>query len=350
MKIMVTGGAGFIGSCFVLQSLERGYEVLNIDKLTYSGNLNNLRDAINEPTYSFIKADIGDSNTIQECLNSFNPDWIVNFAAETHVDRSIADPKIFFQTNVLSTLSLLTTINKWYLNNKKENFKFHHISTDEVFGSLGINDRPFTECNQYCPNSPYSASKASSDHIVRSFHETFGLPTIITNCSNNYGPRQFPEKLFPLLILNAIKGDSLPIYGTGNNIRDWLHVVDHCEAIHKILIAGWIGQTYNIGGNSERTNRYVVEKICEYLDELVPKADGSKYKNQITYVKDRPGHDMRYAIDSSKIERERGWKPKYSFEEGLKKTIKWYLKNEDWVNNILTGEYRDWLDKNYKER
>lgn len=350
MKIIVTGGAGFIGSCFVLKCLQKGYEVLNIDKLTYSGNLDNLRDIKSTQKYNFVKADIGDLEIISRCLDSFDPDWIVNFAAETHVDRSIVDPIVFFNTNVLATLNLLTTINTWYVKSKKPNFRFHHISTDEVFGSLEIDDKPFKETNQYCPNSPYSASKASSDHVVRSFHETFGLPTLISNCSNNYGPRQFPEKLIPLMILKAINGESLPIYGTGMNIRDWLHVEDHCEAIFQILTFGKVGQTYNIGGNCERSNLYVVEKICEYLDMLVPKAHGGKYRDQITFVKDRPGHDKRYAIDCSKIQSELGWYPKYTFEEGIKETIHWYLQNDQWIQNVLTGQYRQWLDRNYVGR
>lgn len=308
-KLLVTGGAGFIGSCFVLQRIAAGDKILNLDKLTYSGNLMNLSEVSDNPNYSFVRGDIGDEGLINRLLREFEPDAVVNFAAESHVDRSIVDPDSFVRTNVMGTSVLLRCVKDWWLTlseEAKQAFRFHHISTDEVFGTLSMTDPAFTEETPFAPNSPYSASKASSDHFVRAFHETFGLPTVITNCSNNYGPRQFPEKLIPLVTLNAVQGKVLPIYGTGENIRDWLHVEDHCEAIYEVLTRGRIGETYNIGGRSERNNLTIVHSICEILDAVQPRNDGKSYKEQITFVKDRPGHDLRYAINCSKIEKELG--------------------------------------------
>lgn len=353
MKIFVTGGAGFIGSCFVLQRVSAGDQILNLDKLTYSGNLMNLSSVEKNPNYHFVKGDIGDEECVKKLLADFNPDAIVNFAAETHVDRSIVDPDVFVRTNVMGTSILLKCVKEWWENlslDKKKSFRFHHISTDEVFGTLSMVEPAFTEKTPFAPNSPYSASKASSDHFVRAFHETYGLPTIITNCSNNYGPRQFPEKLIPLMTLNALQGRSLPIYGTGENVRDWLHVEDHCEAIYEVLTRGKVGDTYNIGGRAERNNITIVHAICDILDDLKPRKDGVSYKCLIEFVKDRPGHDLRYAIDCTKIENELGWIPRLNFETGLKETVEWYINNTKWVNDIQSGEYKKWIDKNYKER
>lgn len=351
--LLVTGGAGFIGSCFVLKMIGKGLPVINLDKLTYSGNLENLKTVFSNPNHIFVKGDIGDSNLVRGLLEKYKPSAVVNFAAESHVDRSIVDPDIFVRTNVLGTEILLRTVTEWWANLsivKKDKFRFHHISTDEVFGTLKSSDPAFTEETPFAPNSPYSASKASSDHFVRAFNETYGLPTVITNCSNNYGPRQFPEKLIPLMTLNAVSGKKLPIYGTGENIRDWLHVEDHCEAIYEVLTKGKVGETYNIGGKSERTNLFIVNNICSILDEIRPREDGKSYKEQITYVKDRLGHDFRYAINCSKIERELGWTPRHTFEEGIKETIQWYLENPSWVESIKTGAYRKWLEVNYNGR
>lgn len=352
-KLLVTGGAGFIGSCFVLQRIAAGDKILNLDKLTYSGNLINLSEVSDNPNYSFVRGDIGDEGLINRLLREFEPDAVVNFAAESHVDRSIVDPDSFVRTNVMGTSVLLRCVKDWWLTlseEAKQAFRFHHISTDEVFGTLSMTDPAFTEETPFAPNSPYSASKASSDHFVRAFHETFGLPTVITNCSNNYGPRQFPEKLIPLVTLNAVQGKVLPIYGTGENIRDWLHVEDHCEAIYEVLTRGRIGETYNIGGRSERNNLTIVHSICEILDAVQPRNDGKSYKEQITFVKDRPGHDLRYAINCSKIEKELGWVPRHTFEEGLKETVMWYLSNDEWVRQVQSGEYRQWIETNYAER
>ena len=352
-KLLVTGGAGFIGSCFVLQRIAAGDKILNLDKLTYSGNLMNLSEVSDNPNYSFVRGDIGDEGLINRLLREFEPDAVVNFAAESHVDRSIVDPDSFVRTNVMGTSVLLRCVKDWWLTlseEAKQAFRFHHISTDEVFGTLSMTDPVFTEETPFAPNSPYSASKASSDHFVRAFHETFGLPTVITNCSNNYGPRQFPEKLIPLVTLNAVQGKVLPIYGTGENIRDWLHVEDHCEAIYEVLTRGRIGETYNIGGRSERNNLTIVHSICEILDAVQPRNDGKSYKEQITFVKDRPGHDLRYAINCSKIEKELGWVPRHTFEEGLKETVMWYLSNDEWVRQVQSGEYRQWIETNYAER
>lgn len=351
--LLVTGGAGFIGSCFVLQRIAAGDKILNLDKLTYSGNLMNLSEVSDNPNYSFVRGDIGDEGLINRLLREFEPDAVVNFAAESHVDRSIVDPDSFVRTNVMGTSVLLRCVKDWWLTlseEAKQAFRFHHISTDEVFGTLSMTDPAFTEETPFAPNSPYSASKASSDHFVRAFHETFGLPTVITNCSNNYGPRQFPEKLIPLVTLNAVQGKVLPIYGTGENIRDWLHVEDHCEAIYEVLTRGRIGETYNIGGRSERNNLTIVHSICEILDAVQPRNDGKSYKEQITFVKDRPGHDLRYAINCSKIEKELGWVPRHTFEEGLKETVMWYLSNDEWVRQVQSGEYRQWIETNYAER
>lgn len=350
---LVTGGAGFIGSCFVLRQVQAGMKVINLDKLTYSGNLENLEKIQNDRNHVFVRGDIGDETLVRDLLEKYRPDAVINFAAESHVDRSILDPDVFVKTNVLGTEILLRVVKDWWKEldgDKKNRFRFHHISTDEVFGTLSMDDPAFTEETPFAPNSPYSASKASSDHFVRAYHETYGLPTVITNCSNNYGPRQFPEKLIPLMTLNALAGKPLPIYGTGENIRDWLHVEDHCDAIYEVLTKGRVGQTYNIGGRAERNNLFIVNKICEILDEIKPRSDGKSYKEQITFVKDRLGHDLRYAINCSKIEKELGWKPKHNFEDGLKETIQWYLSNEDWVKNIQSGEYQKWIEKNYKER
>lgn len=350
---LVTGGAGFIGSCFVLQNVKAGNDVVNLDKLTYSGNLENLDEIKDAPNYVFVRGDIGDEQLVRKLLETYQPKAVINFAAESHVDRSILDPDVFVKTNVLGTEVLLRVVKDWWKKldeNKKNKFRFHHISTDEVFGTLAMDDPAFTEETPFAPNSPYSASKASSDHFVRAYHETYGLPTVITNCSNNYGPRQFPEKLIPLMTLNALAGKQLPIYGTGENIRDWLHVEDHCDAIYEVLTKGRVGQTYNIGGRAERNNLFIVNKICEILDTLRPRSDGKSYKEQITFVKDRLGHDLRYAINCSKIEKELGWKPKHNFEDGLKETIQWYLDNEGWVKNIQSGEYQKWIERNYKER
>ena len=321
--------------------------------MTYSGNLENLDEIKNASNYIFVKGDIGGEQLVRKLLEEYQPDAVINFAAESHVDRSILDPDVFVKTNVLGTEVLLRVVKDWWKNlgeEKKNKFRFHHISTDEVFGTLSMDDPAFTEETPFAPNSPYSASKASSDHFVRAYHETYGLPTVITNCSNNYGPRQFPEKLIPLMTLNALAGKPLPIYGTGENIRDWLHVEDHCDAIYEVLTKGRVGQTYNIGGRAERNNLFIVNKICEILDEIKPRSDGKSYKEQITFVKDRLGHDLRYAINCSKIEKELGWNPKHNFEDGLKETIQWYLNNEDWVKNIQSGEYQKWIEKNYKER
>ncbi len=349
----MTGGAGFIGSCFVLRQVQAGMKVINLDKLTYSGNLENLEKIQNDRNHVFVRGDIGDETLVRDLLEKYRPDAVINFAAESHVDRSILDPDVFVKTNVLGTEILLRVVKDWWKEldgDKKNRFRFHHISTDEVFGTLSMDDPAFTEETPFAPNSPYSASKASSDHFVRAYHETYGLPTIITNCSNNYGPRQFPEKLIPLMTLNSLAGKPLPIYGTGENIRDWLHVEDHCNAIYEVLTKGRVGQTYNIGGRAERNNLFIVNKICEILDEIKPRSDGKSYKEQIAFVKDRLGHDLRYAINCSKIEKELGWKPQHNFEDGLKETIQWYLNNEDWVKNIQSGEYQKWIEKNYKER
>jgi len=353
MKLLITGGAGFIGSNFILNRIEKGDQVVNLDKLTYSGNLNNLVSVQNRENYSFVRGDIGDKSLVRKIFSECRPDAVVNFAAETHVDRSVIDPESFVRTNVLGTSNLLLeTLEYWksLSQEEKAKFRFHHISTDEVYGSLGFEDPAFTENTAYAPNSPYSASKASSDHFVRAFHETYGLPTLISNCSNNYGPRQFPEKLIPLMVLNAIEGKPLPIYGNGKNIRDWLHVFDHCDAISLILEKSKPGECYNVGGNSERNNLEVVAAIINVLDQEVPRLDGKSYSEQIHFVKDRPGHDLRYAINADKIKKDLGWTPKFNFDQGIRETVLWYLANEDWVKNVKDGSYQDWIKKNYEER
>jgi dTDP-glucose 4,6-dehydratase len=352
--ILVTGGAGFIGSNFVLDWLTSSNEpVVNLDKLTYAGNLQNLAALDGDKRHIFVRGDIGDFALVSELLTRHRPRAILNFAAESHVDRSILGPGEFIQTNIIGTFNLLEATRKYWNDmrtEEKTTFRFHHVSTDEVYGSLGQDDHAFRETNQYMPNSPYSASKAASDHLVRAYHHTYGLPVLTTNCSNNYGPYHFPEKLIPLVIHNALSGLPLPIYGDGRQIRDWLFVKDHCSAIRRVLEKGAAGETYNIGGWNEMANVDVVKTLCKILDELKPRNDGASYSAQITFVKDRPGHDRRYAIDATKIERELGWRPEETFETGIRKTVQWYLENRDWVSNITSGAYRDWLDQNYNAR
>ena len=343
MKIFVTGGAGFIGGNFVLkQVIQEGNEVLNFDKLTYAGNLDTLKSVIGNDKYQFIQGDICQRSTMKNALSQFQPDVIINFAAESHVDRSIDGPFEFIQTNIVGTAVLLDEANNYYktlTGEMKAGFRFLHVSTDEVFGSLGDDDY-FTENTAYDPSSPYSASKASSDHLVRAWSRTFGLPILITNCSNNYGPYQFPEKLIPLMILNCLKEKSLPVYGKGDNVRDWLFVEDHCDAIYSVLSSGKLGETYNIGGNNEIQNIDIVKIICEKMDEYSPRKQGGNYEKLITYVTDRPGHDFRYAIDASKISNELGWQPKENFETGIEKTIRWYLENREWWQAIQDNTYQ----------
>ena len=343
MKIFVTGGAGFIGGNFVLkQVIQEGNEVLNFDKLTYAGNLDTLKSVIGNDKYQFIQGDICQRSTVKNALSQFQPDVIINFAAESHVDRSIDGPFEFIQTNIVGTAVLLDEANNYYktlTGEMKAGFRFLHVSTDEVFGSLGDDDY-FTENTAYDPSSPYSASKASSDHLVRAWSRTFGLPILITNCSNNYGPYQFPEKLIPLMILNCLQEKNLPIYGKGDNVRDWLFVEDHCDAIYSVLSSGKLGETYNIGGNNEIQNIDIVKIICEKMDEYSPRKQGGNYEELITYVTDRPGHDFRYAIDASKISNELGWQPKENFETGIEKTIRWYLENREWWQAIQDNTYQ----------
>lgn len=352
--ILVTGGAGFIGSNFVLDYIKGGLgKVINLDKLTYAGNLENLLEIQKNPNHIFVQGDIGDRKLIAQLFADYQPDAVVNFAAESHVDRSILGPEDFIQTNVVGTFHLLEETRHFWnalseVNHKK--FRFLHVSTDEVYGTLSATDPAFTEKTAYAPNSPYSATKAASDHLVRAYHHTYGLPTLTTNCSNNYGPYHFPEKLIPLCLLNALNGKPLPIYGDGQQIRDWLYVTDHCSAIRRVLEAGKIGETYNVGGWNEKANLEVVNTLCNILDELSPRVDGESYKQQITYVKDRLGHDRRYAIDANKISQELGWKPKETFESGIRKTVTWYLAHQDWANNVISGEYKNWLQKNYDSR
>ncbi|PPD12378.1 dTDP-glucose 4,6-dehydratase [Methylophilus sp.] len=350
--ILVTGGAGFIGSNFVLDWLEQSDEpVVNLDKLTYAGNLDNLTSLANDSRHIFVKGDIGDFELVKGLLDEHKPRAILNFAAESHVDRSIHGPEDFIQTNVVGTFHLLEAVRAYWSaldDEEKAAFKFLHVSTDEVYGTLEKNDPPFNERNRYEPNSPYSASKAASDHLVRAYHHTYGLPVLTTNCSNNYGPYHFPEKLIPLVIHNALNGKPLPIYGDGQQIRDWLFVKDHCTAIRRVLSAGKLGETYNVGGWNEKPNLEVVHTICDILDELKPRADGQSYQSQITFVKDRPGHDRRYAIDATKLEKELGWKPAETFETGICKTVQWYLDNQAWVENITSGQYLKWVEKQYQ--
>ncbi len=351
--VLITGGAGFIGGNFVLDWLANpnAEGVVNLDKLTYAGNLATLKTLTTDARHVFVQGDIGDYGLVLSLLKKYALRAVVNFAAESHVDRSIHGPGDFIQTNVVGTFNLLEAVRAYWSelsDSAKAEFRFLHISTDEVYGSLFPADPAFTETNTYKPNSPYSASKAASDHLVRAWHHTYGLPVLTTNCSNNYGPYHFPEKLIPLVILNALAGKSLPIYGDGQQIRDWLYVKDHCSAIRRVLKDGKLGETYNIGGGNEKPNLDVVNTICSFLDELRPKSDGSSYASQITYVKDRPGHDRRYAIDTTKLERELGWKPAETFDTGIRKTVQWYLDNQEWTDGVLSGSYRDWLKKQYK--
>ena len=351
--ILVSGGAGFIGANFIIDWLAspQAEDLVNLDKLTYAGNLANLQSLKDESRYKFVRGDIGNQSLVENLLSVYRPRAIVNFAAESHVDRSIQGPSEFIQTNIVGTFNLLECAREYWQGLKggeKEAFRFHHVSTDEVYGSLSSSDPAFTETNPYEPNSPYSASKAASDHLVRAWFHTYGMPVVTTNCSNNYGPYHFPEKLIPLVILNALDGKPLPVYGDGQQIRDWLYVGDHCSAIREVLANGRLGETYNIGGWNEKANLEVVNTICKILDELKPRADKKSYTEQITFVKDRPGHDRRYAIDASKIEKELGWRPAETFDTGIRKTVEWYLDNPTWVKGVVTGSYRDWLDKQYR--
>jgi dTDP-glucose 4,6-dehydratase len=349
--ILVTGGAGFIGANFVIDWLAQSDEpVLNLDKLTYAGNLGNLAALAADPRHVFVRGDIGDSKLVADLLAAHRPRAIVNFAAESHVDRSIHGPADFIETNIVGSFRLLEAVRAHFAGlggAEKSAFRFLHVSTDEVYGSLMAADPAFSETTAYAPNSPYSASKAASDHLVRAYHHTYGLPTLTTNCSNNYGPRQFPEKLIPLMIHNALQGKPLPIYGDGQNVRDWLYVGDHCAAIRAVLAGGRVGETYNIGGNSEKTNLEVVNTLCEVMADLRP---GRNYKGLISFVKDRPGHDRRYAIDARKIERELGWRPAESFASGLARTVRWYLDNAEWIESVTSGAYQRWVDTQYSDR
>ena len=351
MTLLVTGGAGFIGSNFVLDWLAASDEpIVNLDILSYAGNLQNLASLQGDARHIFVKGDIGDRALLAQLLATHQPRAIVNFAAESHVDRSIHGPEAFVQNNVMGTFGLLESVRTWWSAQEaaaQAAFRFLHVSTDEVYGSLGPGDPAFTETHPHAPNSPYSASKAASDHLVRAWHHTYGLPVLTTNCSNNYGPFHFPEKLIPLMIVNALAGKPLPIYGDGQQIRDWLYVKDHCSAIRRVLHAGKPGETYNVGGWNEKPNIHIVKTICALLDQQRPRADGQSYTAQMNYVTDRPGHDRRYAIDASKIERELGWKPAETFESGIAKTVQWYLDNQAWVANVQSGGYRDWLQKQY---
>jgi len=350
MTILITGGAGFIGSNFAVDWCQESDEqIINLDALTYAGNLENLHNLEKNNQHVFVKGDIGDADLIEELLDQYQPRAILNFAAESHVDRSIDGPSAFIETNIIGTFKLLDTTLKYWQNlpqEQQQDFRFLHVSTDEVYGSLEATDAPFAETNQYQPNSPYSASKASSDHLVRAYHHTYGLPVLTTNCSNNYGPYQFPEKLIPLVIHNALHGKDLPIYGDGKQIRDWLYVGDHCSAIRTVLAKGTMGEVYNVGGLNEKTNIDIVTTICGILDQKRPKENGN-YADQITFVKDRLGHDRRYAIDATKIDAELNWQPAESFETGILKTVDWYLDNQDWVNHIVSGEYQNWVSKQY---
>lgn len=349
--ILVTGGAGFIGSNFILDWLANFEEpVINLDALTYAGNLENLQSVNSNPFYRFVRGNIGDAELVAKLLKEHRPRAILNFAAESHVDRSILGPEEFIQTNIVSTFRLLEQAMQYWSSldgSERKQFRFLHVSTDEVYGSLEKSTPAFTEENRFEPNSPYSATKAAGDHLVRAFHHTYGLPVLTTHCSNNYGPFQFPEKLIPLCIRNATSGKPLPIYGDGQQIRDWLYVQDHCRAIQRVLEAGKPGETYNVGGLNERANLDVVHTLCERLDKLSPRADGRTYKEQIAFVKDRPGHDRRYAIDASKLQRELGWEPIESFETGIHRTVVWYLDHFEWVENVATGAYSDWVQKQY---
>ncbi|MYN15045.1 dTDP-glucose 4,6-dehydratase [Pusillimonas sp. TS35] len=354
MSILVTGGAGFIGSNFVLDWLAQHDEsVVNLDKLTYAGNLANLASLQGDARHIFVQGDIGDAALVEHLLAQYQPRAVINFAAESHVDRSIHGPEDFIQTNIVGTFHLLDAVRAYWngmADPAKDAFRFLHVSTDEVYGSL-VKDAPaFSETHRYEPNSPYSASKAASDHLVRAYHHTFGLPVLTTNCSNNYGPYHFPEKLIPLMIVNALAGKPLPVYGDGQQIRDWLYVKDHCSAIRRVLEAGAVGAVYNVGGWNEKPNLDIVHTVCALLNELQPRTDGKSYAEQITFVTDRPGHDLRYAIDARKLERELGWKPAETFDTGIRKTVQWYLDNQDWVAQVQSGAYRDWVEQNYSQR
>ncbi len=353
MAILVTGGAGFIGSNFVLDWLAQGFEtVVNLDKLTYAGNLQNLASVAGNPAHLFVHGDFGDAALVARLLQKHQPRAVINFAAESHVDRSISGPGEFIQTNIVGTFTLLEAVRVYWGTQSEANktaFRFLHVSTDEVYGSLAKTDAAFTETHRYEPNSPYSASKAASDHLVRAYHHTYGLPVLTTNCSNNYGPYHFPEKLIPLLIVNAQAGKPLPVYGDGQQIRDWLYVKDHCSAIRRVLEVGRVGQVYNVGGWNEKPNLDIVHTVCALLDELAPRLDGKPYTDQISFVADRPGHDQRYAIDARKIEQELGWKPAETFETGIRKTVQWYLDHPDWVANVQSGGYRDWVAQQYEK-
>ena len=350
--ILVTGGAGFIGSNFILRTLggEASAAILNLDKLTYAGNLRNLENVADDRRYEFIQGDIADRELVGRLLRKHEVAAIIHFAAESHVDRSIRGPDEFIRTNVDGTFALLEETRAYWhelSESERRQFRFLHVSTDEVYGSLGPDDPPFSETTAYAPNSPYSASKAASDHLVRAYHHTYGLPTLTTNCSNNYGRFQFPEKLIPLMILNARDGKPLPVYGDGQYVRDWLYVEDHCAAIATVLAGGRVGETYNVGGWNEKKNMEIVEAICDTVDELRP--GGESRRKLITFVKDRPGHDRRYAMDARKIERGLGWRPKETFESGLRKTVRWYLENEEWVRGVMDGSYRQWIETHYEE-
>ena len=348
--ILVTGGAGFIGSNFILKWIDEGAsDLVNLDKLTYAGNVHNLAGLANNPRYQFVHGDIGDREKVREILKRRQPRAVVHFAAESHVDRSIRGPEDFVRTNINGTFALLEETRAYWSAlgpSEAERFRFLHVSTDEVYGSLGQTDPPFSETTPYAPNSPYAASKASSDHLVRAYHHTYGLPTLTTNCSNNYGRFQFPEKLIPLMILNALEGKPLPVYGDGQNVRDWLYVGDHCDAIASVLTGGRIGETYNIGGWNEKRNLDIVHSICDLVDEMAGRLATSR-RELITFVKDRPGHDRRYAMNATKIEHELGWLPKETFETGIRKTVEWYLHNKDWVRDVTSGSYRQWIETHY---
>ncbi len=352
--ILVTGSAGFIGANFVLDWFAQGEEsVISLDKLTYAGNLENLASLKGDPRHIFVRGDIGDAELVGQLLRQYCPRAIINFAAESHVDRSIHGPEDFIRTNIVGTFHLLEAVRAYWsglADAEKDGFRFLHVSTDEVYGSLAKDEPAFSETHRYEPNSPYSASKAASDHLVRAYHHTYGLPVLTTNCSNNYGPYHFPEKLIPLMIVNALAGKPLPVYGDGQQIRDWLYVKDHCSAIRCVLAKGRLGEVYNIGGWNEKANLDIVHTVCTLLDELRPRTDSKSYREQIVFVTDRPGHDRRYAIDARKIERELGWKPAETFDTGIRKTVRWYLDNQGWVGNVQSGSYRQWVEKNYAGR
>ena len=351
MSVLITGGAGFIGANFVLDWVANSDEkIVNLDKLTYAGNLESLASLKNNPQHVFVQGDIGDAALLPKLLTEHQPRAVLNFAAESHVDRSIHGPGEFIETNIVGTFRLLESVRGYWhglSEAAQSKFRFLHVSTDEVYGSLAPQDPAFTEHHQYEPNSPYSASKAASDHLVRAWHHTYGLPVVTTNCSNNYGPLHFPEKLIPLMIVNALAGKPLPVYGDGMQVRDWLYVKDHCSAIRCVLEGGSLGETYNVGGWNEKPNIEIVKTVCALLDELRPRADGASYATQISFVKDRPGHDRRYAIDARKLEKELGWKPAETFETGIRKTVAWYLENTEWVAHVQSGAYRDWVSKQY---